>query len=263
MSAALVVLVSLLAPAVHAETARTILDRLDRLDRTERHWEDRTQRLKFRIIDRRGGTRSRELDLAEKRYPNDERKSILFVSSPPEVKGTSFLAFTHKGRPADQWIFLPAYRKTRQITANTRNQSFIGTDLTYHDLDILSEMTSWTERDAASHLRGDEVVDTVTCHVIELTPNREDIGYKTIVVWLGRNDLVPRRIELFGNEAEPAKRILQSDIRAVGTIPIAHNTRVETPHAGTSTEIVVVGAQFNQKLTDDTFSKRALEQGPQ
>ena len=249
--------------ACAAETARQILDRREALDDGPRHWDDRHQKLGFHIADSRGGTRTRELELSEKRYPGDERKAIVFFSSPPEVKGTAFLSFTHKGKPADQWLYLPELQRVRQITANTRNQSFVGTDLTYHDLDILTEMTSWTEADAASSLRGDETIDGVACHVIELAPKRDDIGYKKVVLWLGQADLVPRKLEFFGDAAEPTKRLVQSDVRTVGPIPVAYHTRVETPAAGSSTEIDIAETQFNQKLADDAFTQRALEQGPQ
>ncbi|HXH98495.1 MAG TPA: outer membrane lipoprotein-sorting protein [Gaiellaceae bacterium] len=251
------------APTLGAETARQILDRRKALDDTARHWVDRRQTLKFRIVDRHGGVRTRDLELAEKRYPDDERKAIVFFLSPPEVKGTSFLAFTHKGKPADQWLYLPELERVRQITANTRTQSFVGTDLTYRDLDILTEMASWTEADATSSLRGEETVDGVPCHVIDLAPKRDDIGYAKIVLWLGRDDLVPRRLEFFGDEPEAAKRIEQRDIRNVGAIPVAYDTKVETLAAGSSTEITVVDTKFNQNLSDDAFSQRALEQGPQ
>jgi outer membrane lipoprotein-sorting protein len=262
----LVLLLSVLvsvAPAFGAETARQILDRRKALDDGERHWDDRKQTLKFKITARGGSERTRDLELAEKRLPGDERKAIVFFLTPPEVKGTSFLAFNHKGKPADQWLYLPELQRVRQITANTRTQSFVGTDLTYRDLDILTEMTSWTEADAATSLRGEESVDGVACHVIELAPKRDDIGYKKIVLWLGKDDLVPRKLEFYGDEAEPTKRIAQSDVRKVGAIPVAYETKVETPAAGTATAITIVDTKFNLHLADDAFTQRALEQGPQ
>src|SRR5438552_13658302 len=204
-----------------AETARHILDRRKALDDTTRHWVDRHQKMTLTIADRRGGERVRELELFDRREPGDEQKTILFFLAPAEVKGTGFLAFTHKGRPADQWLYLPELQRVRQITARTRNESFVGTDLSYHDLDLVQEMTSWSEADAASHLRGDETLDGVASHVIELAPRREDIGYKRIVMWLGADDLVPRRLEFYEADKEPKKRLTQTDVRPGGQIPRA------------------------------------------
>jgi hypothetical protein len=259
--AAVVVLSSLGSPARAGETARQILDRRKQLDDTTQHWSDRHEKMKLTIVDKRGGERVRELELFERRYPGDETKTIVFFQTPAEVKGTAFLAYTHKGRPADQWLYLPELKRVRQITANTRKESFVGTDLSYHDLDLISEMTSWTEDDAASSLAGEEPVGGTACHHIELAPKREDIGYKKIGLWLGKDDLVPRQLEFFEDASEPKKRIKQSDVKLIGPIPLPHTIDVETPANGTRTAIAIADVQFNQNLEDDLFTQRYLERG--
>jgi len=251
LAAVAVAVVLALASAARAdETARQILDRRKTLDDTTRHWDDRHQKMKLTIFDRRGGERVR-----------DEQKTILFFLAPAEVKGTGFLAFTHKGRAADQWLYLPELQRVRQITARARNESFMGTDLSYHDLDLIQEMTSWTEADARSTLRGEATVDGTPTYAIEETPQREDIGYKKVVVWLGRDDLVPRRLELYEDEAEPKKRVVQSDIKPIGAIPVPHHVEVATLAAGSHTVIEIADVQFNQRLDPELFSQRYLERG--
>jgi len=258
---AIMIAATLCAGTVRAEeSARQILDRRKALDDTTRHWNDRHEKLTLRISGR-GSERVRELELYDRREPGDEQKTILFFLAPAEVKGTAFLAYTHKGRAADQWLYLPELQRVRQITARTRSESFVGTDLTYHDLDLLQEMTSWSEDDAGSHLRGEEAVDGVASYVIELTPKREDIGYKRIVVWLGKDDLVPRRLELYEDGPEPKKRITQGDVRSIGKIPVAHHLVVETSAAGTRTVIDAADVQFDQGLEADLFTQRYLERG--
>ena len=258
--AMLPILVSL-AGVAGAETAREVLDRRKSLDDTTRHWDDRHQRMKLRIVDKRGGERVRELDLYERREPADEQKAILFFLAPAEVKGTGFLAYTHKGRPADQWLYLPELKRVRQITARTRKESFVGTDLSYHDLDLIQEMVSWSENDARSSLRPEEAVGGTPTHVIELIPQREDIEYKKIVLWLGKEDLVPRQLEFYEDGADPTKRLQQGEVRVIGAIPVPHHIEVKTLAAGTQTAIDISDVQFNQKLDPDLFTQRALERG--
>ena len=258
---AIMLAASICAGALGAEeSARQILDRRKALDDTTRHWTDRHEKLTLRISGR-GSERVRELELYDRREPGDEQKTILFFLAPAEVKGTGFLAFTHKGRPADQWLYLPELQRVRQITARTRNESFMGTDLSYHDLDLIQEMTSWTEADARSSLRGEETVDGTPTYAIEEVPQREDIGYKRVVVWLGHDDLVPRRLELFEDATEPKKRIAQSDVKSIGAIPVPHHLEVATPAAGSHTVIEIADVQFNQKLDAKLFSQRYLERG--
>ena len=250
-----------LAGTGRADPAREILDRRRTLDDTTRHWDDRHAKMVFKITDRRGSDRTRELDLYERREAGDERKTIVFFLAPAEVKGTGFLAYTHPGKPAEQWLYLPELKRVRQITAHSRNESFVGTDLTYHDLDLLNEMGSWTEADAGATLKGEEAVGGIPCHQIEYAPHRDDIGYKRVLLWLGKDDLVPRRVEFWEDETEPKKRVLQSDIRNVGAVPVAYRVEVETPASGSKTTIDSSDVQFDLKLEPDLFEQRYLERG--
>jgi outer membrane lipoprotein-sorting protein len=260
--ALLLALVAAASPAPGAETAREILDRRKALDDTTRHWNDRQQRMRFVIVGGSGGERRRELSVYERRYPEDEIKSVVFFHAPAEVKGTALLAFTHKGRQGEQWLYLPALARVRVISGSARREKFVGTDLTYHDLDLIQEMSSWTEQDATSKLLGAGDVGGVAVHTIELVPQREDIGYQKIVLGLGRDDLVPRRIEFYEDGEEPLKRITQSEVRAVGPIPVAHKIEVQTPAAKTSTTVEVSEVKFDEGLKDDVFTQRTLERGP-
>src|SRR5262249_51359339 len=126
---------------------------------------------------------------------------------------------------------------------------------------IIQQLSSWSEADARSSLRGEETVEGVPTHVIELVPQREDIGYKKIVVWLGRDDLVPRRLEVYVAANDPTKRIVQRDLHDVGNIPVARHIEVETPARGSRTTIESSDAAFDQHLEDDLFTQRALERG--
>jgi outer membrane lipoprotein-sorting protein len=256
-----VALVVGLGSVARADPARQILDRRKTLDDTTRHWDDRHTRMTFKIVDRRGGERIRDLELYERREAGDERKTIVFFLAPAEVKGTGFLAFTHHGTPADQWLYLPELKRVRQITAHSRNESFVGTDLSYHDLDLLNEMGAWTEADAGAKLTGEETVDGTATHVIDYTPHRDDIGYRRVVLWLGKEDLMPRRLEFYEDGTEPKKRIHQRDVRNVGAVPVAYQVEVETPAVGSKTTIDLSDVQFDLKLEADLFSQRYLERG--
>jgi Outer membrane lipoprotein-sorting protein len=199
---------------------------------------------------------------------------MAYFSAPDSVKGTAFLAISHPDRPDDQWLYLPEARRARRVGGALRTQGFVGTDFTYHDLDLLAEMPSWTEADATSRLRGEETVDGVRCHVIELTPKREDIGYERIVLWLAADDLVARQVEFYepvpssgwfglstSAQTAPTRRIRQSDVRPVGAIPVPHRAQVETPSAGTKTTAAFTHVAFDQGLPDDLFSQPAMAWG--
>lgn len=250
-----------IATATATSPSRAILDRRKALDDGPRHWDDRAQQVALAIHASRGGVRERNLVIYERRLPNDEHQTILFFAAPPDVRGIGFLSLSRSGRPAEQWLYLPALGRVRQITAQTRTESFVGTDLTYQDLDLLQEMPSWTEEDASSKLVREEPVDGVATHLITFAPRRDDIGYRRIHLWLGVDDLVPRRLEFFGDGPDPSKRIQQRDVRLVGSIPVAHRVEIERPQRSSHTVMTVGTVSFDQRLEDDLFSQRALERG--
>lgn len=274
---AFTVLVSSCAQSAAAESARAILDRRTALEDGERHWTDRHQRLRMRISGK-AGQRERELDVYERHYPHDELKAIVFLRGPEDVRNVAFLSIGPQGRAAEQWLYLPNTKRVRKITVSARDEPFVSSDLTFHDLDLLAEMTSWSEKDATSTLRAEEPIDATPCYAIELRPQRDDIGYQRIVLWLGREDLVPRQVDfherdaasgwlgsLVGGEAsdeQPTKRVRQRSIELAGMIPVARRIEIETPAKGSHTEIDIVAVELDQSLPDDLFSQRALEQGP-
>lgn len=259
------VLPALLAAAASGEDARQILDRRKAV---EERWTDRSQRLTLTIRDREGRTRQRELELFERRYPAGELRTLVLLQGPADLKGMSFLAYTHPNEASRQWLYTRSARRPRAIAPEARKEPFIDSDLTYDDLEILARMPSWEETDASSLLDGKESVGGIACYRIELAPTRSP--YPRIVIWLGREDLVPRRLALYSNvrgflsrftgDAPPTKIITQSDVRAVASIPMAFHVEIETPAAGTHTSISVAEAKFDQSLRPELFREEALEQ---
>jgi outer membrane lipoprotein-sorting protein len=194
--------------------------------------------------------------------PGDERRTVIFFRSPAEVSGTAFLAIAKGAGPADQWIYMPELQRVRQVTSRGRNESFVGTDLTYGDLDLMQEVVNWTEKDTDATLRGQETVDGAPTYAIEFTPKREGVAYKKIVVWLGTEDLEPRQIELFTDGSTPTKRLRESDFKTIGKHPVAHTVDIETLATGSHTSMQLLDVKYDSGISDDLFTQAALERGP-
>lgn len=258
-----IALVAVLATTGSAQTAREVLDRRKQLDDTTRHWNDREQHVRLTLEKAGGAAQRRELSIYERRLPGREEQALLVFEDPAAIKGVGFLSFSHPGRADEQWLYLPALKRVRQIASSksARSESFVGTDLSFHDLDVLQDMTSWSEADAPATLLDEEAMGGVPTYRIELTPRREDVYYSRIVMWLGRDDLVTRRTEFFETGAEPVKRVDQSDIRTVDEIPVAHHLEALTVARGSRTVMQVDRVRFNQDFESDLFTQRALTRG--
>jgi outer membrane lipoprotein-sorting protein len=250
------------ATSVRAEeTARQILDRAKQLDDTTRKWTDRSQTLTLTIHGKSGGDRERSLQIFDKRAPNDEDKSLTFFLAPSEVKGTAFLQIRHPGKEDEQLLYLPELKRSRRIVAQAKDGSFMGTDFSFRDLEILAEIRDWTEADAASSLAGSEDVDGQACWAIALAPAAKDAGYAKIVLVLDKEQLVTRKVVFYDASGTAVKTLVQSDVKNVGAIPTAYRMVMETPAKESKTTVVLSDVKYDTGLADDFFTERQMQRG--
>jgi hypothetical protein len=241
--------------------ARALLDAVNKLDDTTRNWTDRMQRLKLHIVDSRGIERNREMIMRTLKRPNGEDKTTTVFLVPTEVRGTSFLQFAHKDRDAEQWLYLPALGRIRQIAAQSKNESFMGTDFSYRDLELLTDVFEWTEDEAPARLVGSEQIDGKDAALIEVVPKKKDVGYQRIRLLLERDALILRRMEFYGSAETPKKRLRLDDVRDVSGIPTAYTLEMAQPPNNSKTDVTVVDVKYNQNIPEDLFTTRALERG--
>jgi outer membrane lipoprotein-sorting protein len=256
-------LAALIALSSHAraETARELLDQAKAVN-DAREPKDVRQTMKMLLVDSRGNPRTREIEVFTKKGAEDETKSITFFLSPADVKGVGFLAWAHRDRVDDQWLYLPALKRVRRITSTARRQSFQGSDFSYADLELFDEIPDWTDEDAAATLVSPhEKIDGTDTAMIELLPRGADVEYARVVVWLARGDSTLRQIELYDGERSLVKRLLLRDFRTVAGIPTAHRLEMVHEKKGTRTVLEVSGVTYNQGLGDDAFTERSLERG--
>ncbi len=259
--AVLLVLVSLPALPAAALTAREILDRAKALEDGERKWDNRIERMTLQAFDAGGDQRQRQIQVFTKRATVDEEKTLSFILAPAEVRGTGFLQWSHRGRDDDQWLYLPEFRRTRQIAARVKDESFVGTDFSYRDLEIVAKILRWTEAEGPSVRGNDETIAGRPCYGIELQPKQDDTPYKKIVLNLDRDRLVARKLAFFDGSGSNVKVLTTDDLRDVGAIPTPYRIEMRNLKKGSHTVVTLDEVQFNTKLADDLFTQRYLERG--
>jgi hypothetical protein len=293
------VALTLATPVVASESGRQILDRRKTLEQYARWWDDRYQRMNLVVVDPGGSERRTEIEVSEKREKDLRQKSLVVFTSPSDKAGIALLGHTKLGEAAAQWLYLPEFRRVRQVGGSLRFDRFSITDFTPHDLDLLANMPFWSEEDARSNLEGSDVLDGVLCHRIELLPQPDYIKYGRILLWLDTKDLVPRQVELYetppktgvvpwlfgggggSTEGQPLRRFRQwnlewlvippvpnfqpilppttCDWEWVVSVPIAHHIEVQTVGRGSRTRIEVEETRLNEGLDDLMFASSGLD----
>ncbi|GIW39773.1 MAG: hypothetical protein KatS3mg076_0350 [Candidatus Binatia bacterium] len=241
--------------------AQKILSEARRIRQEDWQWTDRVQKLRLEIVDRRGGKRTRELDYYQKKYPRDRSRSLVFFRSPPEVKGTGFLQWVDPHGRNQQWLYLPALKRVRQISGRSQRESFMGTDFSYEDLAIVSEILDWTESDARVSFSGTAPCGEDRCRKLRFEPDGKDVAYGEIVVWIDDGYRL-RRLEFFDPEKRPWKVLDAADFRDVDGIPTPFRLEMANLRSGSRTVVLFESVRYGLGLDDATFSQRRLERGP-
>jgi outer membrane lipoprotein-sorting protein len=240
------------------ESGHAILARVRALDDHDRAWQDRIQELTFSIHGRLGD-RTRRLRVYEQRVSSRERRVLIRLLAPADVQNMGFLEIARSGGGSEQFLFLPEFNRVRRVSGSVKSERFIGSDLTHDDVELVTALPGWDEKDTEAVVRGSDTLDGVPCHVIDLQPKRSDVAYTRIGLWLGKQDLFVRRLDLYADGTSLTKRIVQSDVRDVDKIPVAHLMTI-TPAAPAEnrTVVTVTDTKFGVGLSDECFSQETL-----
>jgi hypothetical protein len=239
------VLVALFALCAHAETASDIVDRARLANRVDSAIED----LRMTIVSKSGSERVREIQLKSRRV-GDASMTFMEVRSPSDVAGTKLLLLDHATGADETVLYLPALKRVSTLSGSSRKGSFVGSDLTFEDLEI---------RDTVS---GEHtlVEDGAEAWVID-TATGADSSYTKVRTTIAKSDLVIRKVEFFGPSG-PVKvlEVLRTEKDGNVTLPV--ETKVTDLVKGTSTRLDITSHQLNigqDVLPDDTFTKANLE----
>ncbi|MDG2305624.1 MAG: outer membrane lipoprotein-sorting protein [Candidatus Binatia bacterium] len=250
------------SPTAQAEEGASALAKARTLARTERSWKDRSQVLALRIVDERGNERLRKMKMFTRREPDGAEKSLGVFLEPPEVRGTAFLQHIPKAGPSTQWLYLPELGRVRQISARARRKSFMGTDFSYDDLEILENVLLWTDADAtASPLETPAEKKRPGRVWFNLRLQGDDPSYDRLAVELSEPDLLLRSMEMYVAGDAPTKILTFEDIRDVGGIPSAFRLELRQPEPGTHTTVDISDVEYDGGIDDVVFTKRALGRG--
>jgi outer membrane lipoprotein-sorting protein len=203
-----------------------------------------------------GRTTERRLDQYAKDGPRGSRVAVVFID-PANVRNTRFLTMETGGGANDQWIFMPSLGKVRRIAASEGSGSFVGTDLSYDDV-------SSANRDPGldTHvLLREENLKGKACYVIESKPRDGSYQYSKMLQWIGKQDRVSYRIELFDKRGVHVKTMEILELKNVQGRLSPVKSRMTTVSTGTNTVINVERLEYDSNVPDSVFTTSFLETG--
>ena len=225
--------------------------------------KQRTGKLEMTMIDKRGKVRTRDT-LNFRKYYGEEKRTVLFYLSPRNVKDTAFLTYDYPQveKDDDQWLYLPALRKARRISASDRGDYFLGTDFTYEEIkkegkfelsDYDFKSLKWDADSNGQWL------------VLEATPSTEaiaqELGYGRVLAWVNPENWIVMRAEYWDIALNKLKSLKVSDVRKVQDIWTRHQLDMMNYKTGHRTQFRFYDVDYQVQLQDRLFSQQALTRG--
>jgi uncharacterized protein len=222
-----------------------------------------SQAVEIDLIERDGDSRLRSTRMFRKYYGKEKRTALFYVS-PRNVKGTAYLTIDHgeAGRDDDRWLYLPAARKVRRVSAADRGAHFLGTDFTHEDIKNISRVNA---KDYTHRTVGREALDGHECYVLESVPvNQEiarEVGYGRVLSWVDAEIWMVRRSRFWDVNGNALKVIDTRDIRQVDGIWTAQRIEAHNEKTGHKTVLRFSDVDYKSPVDDELFTERALRRG--
>ncbi|MEM1044057.1 MAG: outer membrane lipoprotein-sorting protein [Bacteroidota bacterium] len=233
-----------------AQAQTSASDVFEEVERRQDLVDTESASIRMEIVDERGRTRTRALDLRSK-TDGERLKSILVFTGPADIRGTGLLTVeTDDGD--DQKLYLPALGRVQRIAGSTRGERFAGSDFTYEDLGT-------RDPDAYDVTMAETTPDAF---VLDARPTDGDSKYSRIVLTVDRARYVVLRAEHYDRGGALAKVLTAGDFAEVAPDAWRADTlTMEDVQAGRRTVLTYTERATGTALRDDLFSERQLQRG--
>lgn len=217
--------------------------------------DDTQGSLTMTLVNKQGEQRVRKL----KQYIIDEgktEKKIMFFVAPADVKGTSFMSWSYdSGKDDDQWIYLPALKRTKRISSGNKSDYFMGSDFTYDDLG-----DRHPSEDNHKLLR-EESIDGKECYVVKSTPKDEDYMYSKTITWVRKDNFIGIKREFYDEDGDFLKKLSVKELEKVDGFWTIMETEMKTIQKNHKTLMEFSNIKINQGIPASKFTERSMTMG--
>jgi outer membrane lipoprotein-sorting protein len=205
------------------------------------------------LINKKGEKKIRKLESYSKEGKNGRNSFMKFVE-PADVKGTTFLIIGYNKGDDEQRIYLPALGKIRRISSSNKDQKFMGSDLTYYDMED-HEYNDFTYK----YIKDDNY-EGMDCHVIEMYPTDKNSPYSKQVTWISKKDFFAYKLECYDKKRnKKIKTIVSLDVKSFDGVLIPQRMVVDNHVENHKTLVQDTNIKINKGLKDTIFTIQNMQ----
>ena len=218
--------------------------------------QDQEGDLTMSLINSRGDERVREIKQLLKDF-GDMEKKIMFFVSPADVRNTSFMnwSYDEEGKDDDQWIYLPALKKVKRISSDSKSDYCMGSDFTYDDLGDRHPSS-----DTHKLLR-EESIDGEDCYVVESIPKEEEYMYFKTITWIIKDKWIGKKKDFYDEDEDMLKTLTVKETELIKdyiVITISEMHNVQKDH---TTKMELKNVKMDTGISDNKFTERMMKRG--
>ncbi len=208
------------------------------------------------LIDKKGNISTRILELYSKENSEQKLNTMIVFHRPSSIKNTRFLSIGYSDRVPEQWVYMPALKRTKRITTSDADQSFLGTDFTYADMGAI-------DIDNATYsLIREESLNGVQCWIVEsILLESSGSDYSKKISWISKEMLLPVYIEMYDRQGKLIKKLTTDNIEKIQGYWTPRVTKMENLQTGHSTTLTMDKIVYNENLPDGIFTSGFLQTG--
>ncbi len=239
------------------KTANSIIEKYQ----TASAIDDLQSTITYKNISKKGRVQERSLEqfILQKDASSNTYNFLLKFVSPADISGTSSLTIQHDGKADDQWLYLPALRKAKRISASKKGDRFMGTEMTYEDL---SNYLSEPMEEYNYELVGEENVMQKDCYKIIATPLAgTKTQYSKRILWIDQATSLQVQSHFYNKKDKLQKVLTAKDIIKISDTNFykAHFIQIENLLTKNRTEVYYDGFVINKGVNQNIFSKSYIE----
>jgi hypothetical protein len=205
----------------------------------------KTQYFEYEVVNQEPGKGEKHLTMLV-RMKGEKRTSEF--TAPADMKGTKVLILS----PTQMYVYLPAFGKVRRIASNMTDQSFMG--MTFTQDDFASQRYSGLYDAKVLSDSGAETKLELSAKQGKTTP------YAKIELTIAKDKQVPTELKYYNASGTLVKTETRSNYTCEGNVCTPTELKmVDHSKGGQWTKLVRKQWKVNSEMSDDLFSKRALE----
>jgi outer membrane lipoprotein-sorting protein len=218
--------------------------------------KDQTGELIMTLINKRGAERIRKIKQFTKDFGKVEKK-IMFFIAPADVHNTSFMnwSYDEDNKDDDQWIYLPALKKIKRISSDSKSDYFMGSDFTYDDLGDRKP-----KQDNHKILR-EEKYNGEDCYVVESIPKDEEYMYSKTITWVIKDKWIGLKKEFYDEDGELLKTLNIKKYQKIKGYWLILNSEMHNVQKNHTTTMELKNIKVDSSLPSNKFSERMMKRG--